>query len=146
MCALAHPSNLIISIKEGSNTMSDSINPKRFALTGSMPSNSNHQGPPQHKRGEKFLKGPIPLEWLAKAARQPGKALHVAIAIWFLAGVTRSRNVALSSRLMFSLGSSRYSTYRGLKALEEAGLVTVIRHRGRSPRITIQDFSKVDEQ
>jgi hypothetical protein len=126
--------------------MSDSIDPKRFALTGSMPSNSNQQGPPCHKRGERFLKGPIPFNWLAKAARQPGKALHVAIAIWFFAGVTRSRSVALSSRLMFSLGSSRFSTYRGLKALEEVGLVTVIRHRGRNPRVTIQDFNKVDEQ
>jgi len=126
--------------------MNDSIDPRRFTLTGSRPSNSNHQGPPRHERGEKFLKGPIPLNWLAKAARQPGKALHVAIAIWFLAGVTRSRNVALSSRLMFSLGSSRFSTYRGLKALEEAGLVTVIRHPGRGPRISIQDFNEVDER
>ena len=126
--------------------MTDSIDPKRFVLTGSMPSNGNHQGPPRHKRGDKFLKGPIPLDWLAKAARQPGKTLHVAVAVWFLAGVTRNRSVALSSRLMFSLGSSRFSTYRGIRALEEAGLVKVIRQRGRSPRITIQDFSKVDEQ
>ena len=124
--------------------MTDPIDPKRFTLTGSRPSISTPQGPPRHERGEKFLKGPIPLNWLAKAARQPGKALHVAIAIWFFAGVTRSRSVALSSRLMFSLGSSRFSTYRGLKALEEVGLVTVIRQRGRSPRITIQDFNKVD--
>jgi len=126
--------------------MTDSIDPKRFALTGSRPSNNNHQGPPRHGRGDKFLKGPIPLNWLAKAARQPGKALHVAIAIWFFAGMSRSRSVTLSSRLMFTLGSSRFSTYRGLKALEEVGLVAVIRHPGRSPRITIQDFSKVDEQ
>ena len=126
--------------------MSDSIDPKRFALTASRPSDTNQQGLPRHKRGDKFLKGPIPLNWLAKASRQPGKALHVAIAIWFFAGIKRSRTIALSSRLMFSLGSSRYSTYRGLKALEEAGLVTVIRHRGRSPRITIQDFNKVNEQ
>ena len=126
--------------------MNDSIDPSRFALTGSRPSNSNHQGPPRHERGERFLKGPIPLNWLAKAARQPGKALHVAIAIWFLAGVTRSRNVVLSSNLMFSFGASRFSTYRGLKALEEAGLLKVIRHPGRGPRITIQAFNEADEQ
>jgi len=31
----------------------------------------------------------------------------------------------------------RDSKYRGLKAMEEAGLVAVERHRGRSPRVTL---------
>ena len=35
--------------------------------------------PPRHKQGEKFLKGPVPLKWLERAACLPGKALHLVV-------------------------------------------------------------------
>jgi hypothetical protein len=93
--------------------------------------------PPRHKPGEKFLKGPIPWTWLAKAAHQPGKALHVAIALWFLAGITRKRTVALSGAVLQALGVNRHSGYRGLAALEQAGLVSVERHSGHHSCVTL---------
>ena len=37
---------------------------------------------PRHRQGEKFLKGPIPWDWLTKAAQLPGHALHVALVLW----------------------------------------------------------------
>lgn len=52
--------------------------------------------PPQslarrHKRqarcAGKFIKGPIPLTWWTNAAALPGKALALASAIWFKAGL-----------------------------------------------------------
>lgn len=43
----------------------------------------------RHKPGEKFLKGPIPIDLLEMAANGPEKALHVALVIWFLAGMNR---------------------------------------------------------
>jgi hypothetical protein len=95
--------------------------------------------PPRHKPGEKFLKGPIPLKWLTRAAKQPGKTLHIAIALWFLAGLKRKRTVALSDAVPRVLGVDRYAKYRALNALEEAGLVSVERHVGRSPVVTILD-------
>ena len=49
--------------------------------------------PPRHKVGEWFLKGPIPGEWLHRAAKLPGRALHVARALWYLAGVEKSQQV-----------------------------------------------------
>ena len=39
---------------------------------------------PRHRPGGHFLKGPIAWDWLCVAANQSGKALHVAIALWFL--------------------------------------------------------------
>ncbi len=35
--------------------------------------------PAQNRLLKKFLKGPIPWQWLSKAANLPGKVLHVAI-------------------------------------------------------------------
>ena len=95
--------------------------------------------PPRHKPGERFLKGPIPRRWLERAAQQPGKALHVAVELWFWAGIKNSREVSLSISKMSVLGVKRDAGYRGLAALEETGLVSVVRHRGRKPIVTLLD-------
>jgi hypothetical protein len=87
---------------------------------------SKSKRPPRHKPGEKFLKGPIPLVWLAKAARLQGKVLHVAIALWFMAGIKRARTVPLPSLTLRILGVRRQTSYRALTALEEAGLVATV--------------------
>ncbi len=95
---------------------------------------------PRHKVGQKFLKGPIPLDWLRMAAMEPGKAFHVAIGLWFWAGIKRSREVPFSmSWLRKTLGVGRYSGYRGLAKLERTGLVSVVRHRGRKSVVTLLD-------
>ena len=99
----------------------------------------DNKKPPRHKPGEKFLRGPIPWDWLCRAAHQPGKALHVAIAIWFLAGIKDNRKLVLSNAVPRMLGVNRHAKSRGLKALERAGLVVVERQRGRSPLVTILD-------
>ena len=87
---------------------------------------------------KKFICGPIPLEWITKAAGGEGKTLHVAMALWFLAGLKRSRKVALSQSKLKLFGVSRQASYRALLRLEGAGLVSVVRHPGRSPIVTIQ--------
>jgi predicted transcriptional regulator len=67
----------------------------------------------------------------------PGSALHVAIKLWFHAGLTKSRTVAVSlSRVE---GLSRWTASDGLKHLEQAGLVVVERHAGRKPIVTLLD-------
>jgi len=101
--------------------------------------------PPRHKPGEKFLKGPIPLNWLAEAGQLRGKALHVAIVLWFQAGLKCLRTVKLSNAVMKRFGVDRYAAYRGLKALENAGLVSVERHAGRLPVVTILDVTFKEE-
>lgn len=97
---------------------------------------------PRHKPGEKFLRGPIPLAWLQTAAPLPGKALHVGVALWFWAGMTRNRTVSLNlTRLEGVFGVQRHSASRGLAALEKAKLITVVRARGRCPIVTLLDGS-----
>ena len=100
---------------------------------------------PRHKWGEKFLKGPVPWDWLTLAAQLPGKALHVGVALWFWAGITYSREIALSVTRLAELGVGRHAAYRALKGLEKAGLVDVQRHPGRKPIVTVLDAPKSDQ-
>jgi len=96
--------------------------------------------PPRHRQGEAFLKGPIPMAWLALAARLPGRALHMGLVLWYWAGITKQRVVAPSlSRAEREFGVSRTALARGLAALEHADLVSVDRRAGRKPVVTLLD-------
>jgi hypothetical protein len=95
--------------------------------------------PPRHKQGHHFVKGPIPWNWISKAGQLPGKALHVGVCIWYLAGLNRSRMIHLSMARLSELGVSRYAGYRGLNSLELTGLVRVVRHKGRLSTVELLD-------
>ena len=96
--------------------------------------------PPCHKNGEKFIKGPIPLDWMIIAASLPGSAVKIALALWFLAGLTNSGTVKLSNKLANKLGVSRKAKYLALKHLTNAGLITVKKKLGCSPQVTILEI------
>jgi DNA-binding transcriptional ArsR family regulator len=81
--------------------------------------------------------GPIPMEWLEQAGCLPGRALHVGISIWHWHFIKKERTITLSIRKLVEIGVKRGSAYRALSALEEAGLISVERHVGRSPRVTL---------
>jgi len=124
--------------------MSNPFDPQQLALKQKPRLQAPVVSVPRHKSGEYFLKGPIAWGWLCVAAGQSGKALHVAIALWFLVGVKRSGQVSLSGKVLRMLGVGRHSAYRGLRKLEDANLVKVKRHPGRNPIVTILDISKGD--
>ena len=92
---------------------------------------------PRYKGRRWFLKGPIPGDWLHRAAILPGRALHVALALWYLAGLERRQHVKITWRVLDRFGVSPYAGRRGLAALECAGLVNVERHTGRCPVVTL---------
>lgn len=91
----------------------------------------------QPRSGEKFLKGPVPLFWVMVASKLPGKALHVGIALWYLAGLTKSPVLKLNQSRLKDFGITRDSARRGLRALEHLGLILVVRKTGRKPQVTI---------
>lgn len=66
------------------------------------------------------------------------------MALWFLAGLARRRRVKISSAVLTALGVDRFARYRGLKALEEAGLVGVERRVGCNPVVTILEAEETD--
>ena len=90
------------------------------------------------RRGERFLKGPIPLKDIAAAACLPGHALALFLAVHHQTALTGKPVVTLPGRLLADLGISRGAKSRALQALEKAGLVTVARSRGRAARIQLR--------
>lgn len=91
------------------------------------------------QQGGLFLKGPIPMAWLKKAATLPGKALPIALAIWFLHGVNGgAADIVVTNRVVERIVVvDRKTRYRALEALENAGLIAVVRRRGAASRVTI---------
>ena len=87
----------------------------------------------------RFIKGPLPLSWLRRAAALPGKALHIALGLLYMSGLCRSATVTFKRKTAAEFGVSPDATYDALTNLEAAGLVRVDRHRGRSPTVTILD-------
>jgi len=100
-------------------------------------SNNIKKHPPRHKKGEKFIKGPIPLNWMIVAMPLPGSSIKVALVIWFLAGLTNRRKVSLSNKQVNKFGISRDAKYSALKHLTDAGLILVKGRSGCSPQVTI---------
>lgn len=97
----------------------------------------NTAKPPRPRHRKKFLRGPIPLKWLSHAAMLPGRSLHVAIAVWFMAGLKNARIVPISNITALQFGLDRNAKYRGLEWLENANLISVERRAGRAPIVTI---------
>ncbi len=112
---------------------------ERFRATSRPDSTPSPSRPVKRQRG-RFLKGPIPWVWLTQAARLRGKALHVGLELWREAGCRCSQTVALSTSALKTFGVSRDTSYVALARLEQAGLVTVERRRGRAPRVKILDL------
>lgn len=92
-------------------------------------------------RAEPFLRGPIPLAWLAKAAQLRKPALPAGIGLWFVRGVSqRTGPIRVSAALRKKVGLSAGQMLRGLRALEGAGLVRFVKEgRGRCPVVEIVD-------
>lgn len=115
------------------------IDPEKIRLKpGDVPT-EKAVGPPRTSKVplKRFLKGPIPIDWLSKAAMLPGRALHVGVALWYLSGMEKSYTVKLSSKTAGLFGVDRFAKARALDAMEQAGLVRVERGKGKAPTITI---------
>ena len=90
---------------------------------------------PRLERG--FVLGPLPLHWFLPAMALPGKALHVAVALWHMYGITKCPEITVSNVLTKRFSVRRDAKHRALRALERAGLVSVSSGKGRSSRVTL---------
>ncbi|MEI6470901.1 MAG: hypothetical protein WCO72_15705 [Betaproteobacteria bacterium] len=95
-----------------------------------------------------FLKGPVPIDWLSRAAELPGKTLNVALAIWWLKGMTQSESFKLTRKSLSLLCIKRDAASISLKRLEGAGLIKIQRRLGQRPTIFINllDEIKADQK
>ena len=96
------------------------------------------EAPSPPKTGRGFIKGPLPLPWLQATMPLSCKTLHLALAIWYLAGLNRrTDNLMLSPKVVRSFGVSRDAQYDGLHRLEAQGLILVSRRPGQAPHVTL---------
>jgi hypothetical protein len=95
----------------------------------------------ENKQSAFFIKGPIPLPWLSIAAGLPGKAINVALAICWLAGMASSNSVKVSAKALAYFCISQDAYRDGLARLEAAGLVEVDRRAGQRAIISIRSLS-----
>jgi hypothetical protein len=88
-----------------------------------------------------FLRGPVPLAWLGAACGLPGeKVLATALAVWFLRGLEpRAASWKLTRRRAERFHVKREAKYDALAALEEAGLVEVVRRGTSSAVVAIRE-------
>ena len=84
-----------------------------------------------------FLAGPIPLDWIHKAACLPGKSLNVAFAIWWLNGMAKGKPLKLTRLSLNSFCVKREAASAALNRLEMAGLIQLQRSHGKRPTIAI---------
>jgi hypothetical protein len=131
-----------------SEDVASELDLERLRREGPMPVRRAENGPrqsiscgaakperPSPRPGERFVLGPLPWPWLTLAMGLPGRALHVAIRLWYQSGLERSGQVGLNlSRIE---GIDRFAAGRGLRALESAKLVQIDRRAGRKPVVTL---------
>jgi hypothetical protein len=97
--------------------------------------------PPRHRPGDWFVKGPVPWRWVEAMAQLPGKAWALSWVLWREAGRNNSRTVKLCLSCV-GLGVSEQAARRALKALEQAGLVSVCRQPGHGIEVTILNIEE----
>ena len=92
-----------------------------------------------------FIKGPVPLGWVAVASFLPGrKVLIVGLFLWMLAGINQSRKFKFEYKWTGMLGIDRHTVYRYFNELAQAGLIAINRGKGRAPVITLLACDPID--
>lgn len=95
-----------------------------------------------------FLRGPIPLAWLQRAAAtRSSSSLKVGLVLYYLAGMRKSQQgIVVTVKRCEPWGLQRKAVKFGLDELERAGLVQVDRSIGRAPRVDILPLKAVGQQ
>jgi hypothetical protein len=97
----------------------------------------------QQKRravGDRFLAGPIPMWWLARAYQLGAAAQAVGLALWHARGMQRGRSgrIKVNAALRRPMGLSKDQARRGVHSLHSDGLVDIhIGGRGRCMEVSI---------
>jgi hypothetical protein len=94
-----------------------------------------------------FLKGPIPLERIARAVGISGRALALLLAIHFQVDVSGRQWVRLTRGLLSKFGLTRDDKKRWLPRLAAAGLIDINnRGRGRATQVRLCNSPKQKEK
>jgi len=89
--------------------------------------------------GKSFLKGPVPLSWLAAALGIGASSSAVGLYLWYLRGLRKTSSDLIVTRkgALAALGIKKDTLRRGLIKLETAALITTTRGRGKAIRVSL---------
>jgi hypothetical protein len=93
-----------------------------------------------------FIRGPIPIDWIAAASALPGKTLNTALALWWLSGMKNHNEVKMSKQAMAYFDVSTDAYRDALSRLEKARLVTVRRQPGQRAWVKINHVAQAASQ
>jgi hypothetical protein len=85
----------------------------------------------------RFLKGPFPWAQFVIAAKLPGRALALWLAIHHQAALAKRDTVVLSPLMLAELRISRGVKFIALHSLAQAGLIALEQRRGRVTRVRL---------
>ena len=70
----------------------------------------------KHRINGHFVRGPIPLSWISKAARLPGKSINAGLACFYLKGLKKSHIFKLSNGVASNFGNEQGLKGTGFEA------------------------------
>ena len=87
----------------------------------------------------RFLKGPIPMDWLMAAhTKCGGAAVYVGVVLWHLSGMKRGElTFPISNVLAGGYGIARQTKHNALHSLQAAGLVQLEQRGRKAVAVTI---------
>lgn len=92
----------------------------------------------QSRLCRRFIKGPIPVGWLASVMRlRKPSAVKVAIALFYQRGLCKSDEFKIEPARFSELNIDELTRRRGLAELERWGLIAVKRRPGQSPDVAM---------
>jgi hypothetical protein len=89
------------------------------------------------RKYKRFLKGPVPEQWLLRAMRLPGKALAVGVLLWLEHGIAKRWTVRFCQERYAEEGISWRAAHRAIRVLEQAGLIEASSRPGCGLDVTI---------
>jgi hypothetical protein len=118
----------------------DEFDPGRWGVDDESSQPTNVTAKRRPRTYKRFLKGPIPEAWLIRAMVLPGKALAVGLLLWLEHGITGRWTVRFCQDRYAARGISWRTAHRGIKELEQAGLIEVSSRPGSGLDVTILDL------
>ena len=96
------------------------------------------------RRADRFLKGPIPLNWIREHVQCPADRLLLVLRAH--GDMQRSSEIKVTADVLRDAGiTDRKAAYRAIKRLEVSGSLSVSRKPGRRPVIRLRVTVKCDD-
>lgn len=87
--------------------------------------------------GGRFIKGPIPLDWMKIASRCGRRGVELGLLLLYAAGWQKKSSVKFTSSIREELKIGEKTTKRILVQMQREGIIEVDFHRGRAPLVTL---------